>query len=79
MFVLMATCLVTGCVAPTPNAGYFAMSPEQAEANRRNTHRVEMEGYSINNVERMNRARAIETATRNSSGYIVPSTTVIVR
>jgi len=78
VILLAGTSLLTGCVAPTPNAGYFSMSPEQAEANRRNTHRVELEGYAVDNVDRMNKARAIETATRNNPSYVAPTTTIIV-
>ncbi|GEM_PF-2621813 len=76
LFIAMSA--LTGCVAPTPNAGYFAMSPAQAEANRRNTHRIELEGYEIQDVDRMNRARAYEYATRNTPEYVAPRTTIIV-
>jgi hypothetical protein len=52
------------------NAGYYGMDPAMAEANRRNTHRIEKEGNDIDNVERMRAARAIETATRNNPTHV---------
>lgn len=58
---------LAGCVLPpTSNAGYFALDPAQAEANRKNTHRIEQEGRDMDHIERMRRAEAINLATRNN-------------
>lgn len=57
------------------NAGYFALDPEVAEANRQNTHRIEQEGNDIENTERMRRARATEVATRNNPTSVTTNRT----
>jgi hypothetical protein len=46
--------------------GHFAMSAEQAEANRRYTTLIELESQAFAQRERMNRAEAAEVATRHN-------------
>lgn len=63
--VLACICLQS-CINPhAPNAGYFAMDPAVAEANRQNTHRIEDDSQEFRHRERMSRATATEKATRN--------------
>ena len=53
------------------NAGYFAMDPATAEANRQNTNRVEQEARDMNHQERMRQAQATEMATRHAPSTVV--------
>lgn len=73
--MLLAALSLSGCVTPGPNSGYFALDPQIAEANRRNTHRVEQEGRDMDHLERMRRAYACEVATRHAPTHV--STTTI--
>jgi|GEM_PF-6629391 len=61
--------LLPGCIAPTPNAGYFALDPAQAEANRQNTLRIQQEDRKYDDAERMSQAHAIEVATRHTGWW----------
>ena len=71
LFVLLLAPLgLISCVAPTPNAGYFAMDPNEATANRAYTHDVENESRYSDNYDRMSRAHAQEVATRHYPKYI---------
>ena len=63
--VFLAPLGFVSCVAPTPNAGYFAMDPGQAAANRAYTHDVENESRYSDNYDRMSRAHATEVSTRH--------------
>ncbi len=74
-FVALSVLLLQGCMIPGSNSEYFAMDPQQAEANRKNTHRVEQEGRDMDNIERMRRAQAIELATRHNPRVINNSST----
>ena len=69
--------LLTSCAQPGygPNAGYFAMDPAQAEANRQNTHRIEQEGRDMDHQERMRRAQATELATRHNPTHVTENRT----
>lgn len=58
------------CIAPTPNAGYFAMDPGQAAANRAYTHDVENESRYSDNYDRMSRAHATEVSTRHMPTHV---------
>lgn len=60
---------LAGCVAPTPNASYFAMDPRQAEANRQNTWRIQQQDRAYDDAERMSQAHAIEVATRHTGWW----------
>jgi hypothetical protein len=61
---IFLTQLLDGCAIP--NSRSFAHSPEQAEANRQNTARIEEIGRDQENIERMRRAQATEVATRHA-------------
>jgi hypothetical protein len=67
LFLLIGSLsLLSSFINPNqPNAGYFAMDPAQAEANRQNTHRIEHDSQNFRHRERMSEATAIEKATRN--------------
>lgn len=67
LLVLFASSSLNCCINPNqPNAGYFAMDPAQAEANRRYTHAIEEDSQNFRHRERMSEATAIEKATRNA-------------
>jgi hypothetical protein len=64
---LITIVAVSSCINPNqPNAGYFAMDPAQAEANRQYTHSIEDDSQNFRHRERMSQATAIEKATRNA-------------
>lgn len=74
--LLAVSTLLASCYAgPGPNAGYFAMDPAQAEANRQNTHRIEQEGRDMDHQERMRQARATEMATRHNPTHVTNNST----
>ena len=59
--------LSVSCVNPNqPNAGYFALDPAQAAANRAHTHSIEADSQRFRHAERMSQAIATEHATRNA-------------
>lgn len=79
IFAATLTLCVSSCVNPNqPNAGYFALDASQAEANRRNTHRIESSSQDFRHDERMSEASAIERATRNRPRSVQNTNVIIV-
>lgn len=70
--------LFSSCNTVSPNSGYFAMDPAQAEYYRRNTGRIAANDRRIEHEERMSRAHAQAISNRNApdTKIIIPTTVV---
>lgn len=77
--IVTLAAISASCINPTPNSGYFAMDPAQAEDNRQNTHRIEQEGRDMDHIERMRRAEANELSTRHAPRSVSTTTVVAPR